>query len=186
MILEAVVGAFLVVFGVGAVILFIILCELLHYLRVCVWTRMCRPGVHVNTIRYIATCMRYAYYSTCVYTTYTMSCMYILYAHASIEEFTGEGTLTFGSTPIPAGWGLVWKLLLSRLGLFREMFADLRGEKKDNRETSCARGKERTPKATSTPFRARHTTGGVGRLRSGVGRLRSGLDSHTHTSTEPD
>ena len=30
-----------------------------------------------------------------------------------------------------AGWGLMWKLLLSRLGLFKELFSDLRGEKKN-------------------------------------------------------
>lgn len=34
-------------------------------------------------------------------------------------------------------WGLVWKLLLSRLGLFKEIFGDLRGEKKE--ETSRRR-----------------------------------------------
>ena len=32
---------------------------------------------------------------------------------------------------LPTGWGLVWKLLLSRLGLFREMFSDGNGKKDD-------------------------------------------------------
>ena len=41
------------------------------------------------------------------------------------------------------GWGLVWKLLLSRLGLFKELFSDFRGEKKEDRDTTVRQKKKK-------------------------------------------
>ena len=63
------------------------------------------------------------------------------------------------------GWGLVWKLLLSRLGLFKEMFGDLSSEKRGTanrsggeRRAQCPSGRTRThhePDAASDTSRQR-------------------------------
>lgn len=108
-IVEAIVGVFLILFGVAAVILFIILCELL--MNTTVWGTLRLP--------------HYKY-------TYTFT---------------------------PQVWWLVWKLLLSRLGLFKELFSDLQGNKK---EETRPRGKRphhtHTTTTTHTATHARDSS----------------------------
>ena len=63
----------------------------------------------------------------------------------------------------------MWKLLLSRLGLFKELFSDLRGDKKDTdseqeeRRSSSGSRRRQVEHATTRP----HTTGVSGRQRIG-------------------
>ena len=65
-----------------------------------------------------------------------------------------------------AGWGLVWKLLLSRLGLFKELFSDLRGDKKEADSSQLGRGRRQVEHSTTRPPYS--PTGGSSRKRIGV------------------
>lgn len=66
--------------------------------------------------------------------------------------------------PSPVGWGIVWKLLLSRLGLFKELF-------------SGAEGREVKPQAEKTVqislSRPQHIVHGDGRQRRPVDTTRT-------------
>ncbi|CAI8019671.1 hypothetical protein GBAR_LOCUS11812 [Geodia barretti] len=63
-------------------------------------------------------------------------------------------------------WGLVWKLLLSRLGLFKELFSDLRGDKKEADSSQQGRGRRQVEHSTTRPPYS--PTGGSSRKRIGV------------------
>jgi len=62
-------------------------------------------------------------------------------------------TLLFRS----AGWGIVWKLLLSRLGLFKEIFSGSEGKKADKKPPPTS-GILRSPRTVITPARSKEQT----------------------------
>ena len=74
----------------------------------------------------------------------------------------------------------MWKLLLSHLGLFREMFGDLRGEMREDDEGTRKKSRWRKPEHTTQSKAPPITTG------SSSNRQRVGLELHTHASSEGD
>ena len=56
-----------------------------------------------------------------------------------------------------AGWGLVWKLLLSRLGLFKELFSDFRGENRDREAATRQRRRRGRTEGDISPQPHTHT-----------------------------
>lgn len=56
-----------------------------------------------------------------------------------------------------AGWGIVWKLLLSRLGLFKEIFSGSEGKEADKKHPPKS-GTLHSPRTVITPARSKEHT----------------------------
>ena len=58
--------------------------------------------------------------------------------------YTHTNTMSSLILPCDLGWGIIWKLLLSRLGLFRELFNGITGKNStDDRQTERRRSERK-------------------------------------------